>query len=1108
MQCECRHDAGHGQLKVSVRFDRADVQITRTPFGVVVALAGAKTGGPDGGPALPRTVIKVAVPPLQWPARVSVERETFVPLTQRPTFVAPVQRLRPGVSGKSPDQAADTEVAAQPGRIKPSTCRPCPDPERGQSEFPEPFDAPPIVPPDPRLYAEAVRSPRPVAAPLTIEQIGLVRIAQIELNPIRLTPEGHLELCTSCDVVVSYTDQEPLADRALSHRALEARLGREIDPDLLAPLPGPTVTSRAQAKRLTDIARAEVINPDLVWEYGRHWTDIYLATEYLIVTDDCEWNPETMMPSAARPGLVAAFKRLAQWKSSRGVRARVVTISEILSGQFGDCRTGARDLQEVIRRFLKLVVPQWGVSWLLLGGDIDVVPIRRAAGAVEGHMAVGADDPPKDNVSFWTGTFLKMNAAAPGTWWMAGAANVLMRADNGRVIPYDAAGTSNATTPGWFFTTSNSYATRTTAATSFVRVNGPAAVVNTTLQWLYNWNTIPTDFYYASLNSFVISDISIATPLGTFTLPWVYFPEHDWDADGNGVYGQHTSGGDMDGVVMATDVSVGRAPVATADQANAFVDKVKRYEGFSAPFAVPLHASTWPRRVVLAASNWGGPLALSSTAAMPPAENRYHHPAGAAHSIIKLETAPSSFQQALITEISDTDRRIVPYLETAGPGGRGWHFAKSATDLGVSELLIPLPFPFSFTLRFPIPSQWIVVFAPLVELTPVRFLIDHPAQDSSMADQEALREQLQAELPIYNTFTRLYEDDLDLTPGQAAAAPVQYLTAARLRAALEASPHIVSLSGHGNSDGCCTAGVWMAAGLTNEMPFIGYADSCLTNQVDADDAFSEALVYNPSGGAAAYVGNTRFSWIGVGDNFQRAFFHRLTATRHLGLLNDSRVGLYGTTGANTVYDRWAVFALNLTGDPEMQVHKKSGRRLDITIDGVAGRKPFVVKIVEVKPPKPVPDPWPFAETFVHVRQGERVFTTTTDARGEARLDLSTFALGEVEVTVSHQEALPRQVRMRLTGPAWVEGLVLEVSHREGGDRTAVRLRTAEGEREFFALGERPDYRLILDALENAFVAKESIALLVDSVEDGGAIERFRFRRQEDAGGSGASGRSA
>jgi hypothetical protein len=98
---------------------------------------------------------------------------------------------------------------------------------------------------------------------------------------------------------------------------------------------------------------------------------------------------------------------------------------------------------------------------------------------------------------------------------------------------------------------------------------------------------------------------------------------------------------------------------------------------------------------------------------------------------------------------------------------------------------------------------------------------------------------------------------------------VQHLGSPRLQAALNAAPHIVSLSGHGSGNGCCGGSVWMASGLTNgDQAFIGYADSCLTNQVDSDDAFSEALVCAPNGGAVAYVGNTRFSY-GVGDNFQR-----------------------------------------------------------------------------------------------------------------------------------------------------------------------------------------------------------------------------------------------
>ena len=72
---------------------------------------------------------------------------------------------------------------------------------------------------------------------------------------------------------------------------------------------------------------------------------------------------------------------------------------------------------------------------------------------------------------------------------------------------------------------------------------------------------------------------------------------------------------------------------------------------------------------------------------------------------------------------------------------------------------------------------------------------------------------------------------------------------------MNAGPHVVSLSAHGNSGGCCGAGNAMASGLTNGWhTFIVYADSCLTNQVDASDAFSEELLKNSMGGAVACVG--------------------------------------------------------------------------------------------------------------------------------------------------------------------------------------------------------------------------------------------------------------
>lgn len=1129
MRCDCSRPDDHSKsIKVEVAFDPDSLHLRNTIFGTQIELQGARPSGEIGAPALPRFVVKVAVPPLQWPTRMEVSHQHFVQVTREPVFIAPVQPLRPGAlpAEKAPQDygAAETERP----EIKWSCFRK--DQERDRTQFPEPFPAPTAVPPDAHLYEKSIRSPRPLARPLSIETIGLTRIARIEINPVRQNAAGQLELCTRCEIELTYSEQRPLADKEVALRQLEAKLGRKVDPSRLMPQPEPVVTSRLQAKKLADLARSEVVNVEMITDLDRYWPYLEMPADYLIITDNRSWDAATITPGAPIPGIVEAFQKLATWKRSRGVTAKVVTITNIIAGRYGDFRTGSRDLQEVIRKFLKQVVPNWGVSWLLLGGDVGLVPIRKVAGAIEGHIGVGTDNPPKDNQSFWTGSYLKMNVVNAGVWWPGlSTSSILVNPANGQLIPYDPAHTSNATNPGWYFTTNrfvltdlvdtdlvtphvgegpspgvlDPYDVPSSSAGTHVRVNGPAWLVNTTLQWLYEWNTIPTDLYYSSLDSYIIAEYEIEGPFGIdFSIPYVWFPEHDWDAANNGLYGQHNNSGDLDGVVTKTDISVGRAPVDSAAQAEAFVKKVIAYESFRSPDNGLRLDGNWPRRVVLASSNWGGAAAAATaTASDPPGDNRYHHAAGSQHSIIKLAQPMWATGLALVAEISSTDRRVIPYGEFTGDGGRGWHFARSATDLSVSEIVIPMPWGPPF--RFPMPSQWVAVFGPLAELTPLQYLLVDPAQDGSMADQEQLRVQLQSELPKWDSYTRLYEDELDLTPAQAAAAPLQHLTDARLQTALNAKPHILSLSGHGNSDGCCGGSAWMAGMLTNGYEtFIGYADSCLTNQIDATDAFSEALVYNPSGGAVGYVGNTRFSWIGVGDNFQRAFFHRLTAVDHLGLLNDSRCGLLGATGYQTVYERWAIFALNLMGDPEMKVKKGPSRFFDIYVgDGLVTelkRRPIKIRVVEARPPKPVPpDPPPLADVLVHIRQGETSFTARTDRNGEAQFDLSSLATGEVVLTVSQDGFAPYQIATRIAGPDWARGIVTEISHRtEGEARSLIRLRGDDGERRFYAGGDSPDYRLILDAAENAFLSQEPISLWVDSVEDGGTIERFRFARPD------------
>ena len=116
---------------------------------------------------------------------------------------------------------------------------------------------------------------------------------------------------------------------------------------------------------------------------------------HLIITDNYSW-PEsialadgtTRPPTIAERGasltgdMIAEFERLAEWKTAKGMQSRVVTVSQIVSGNFGHFTQGgfARDLQEVIRNFVKHAYKNWGTLYLLIGGDVGVVPMRKVAG--------------------------------------------------------------------------------------------------------------------------------------------------------------------------------------------------------------------------------------------------------------------------------------------------------------------------------------------------------------------------------------------------------------------------------------------------------------------------------------------------------------------------------------------------------------------------------------------------------------------------------------------------------------------------------------------------------------------------------------------------------
>ena len=92
--------------------------------------------------------------------------------------------------------------------------------------------------------------------------------------------------------------------------------------------------------------------------------------EYVIITDT---------------NFVSTFQPLADWKTQKGVPAKIVTTQWIYTHYTG------YDNAEKIRNFIKDAYQNWGTLWVLLGGDTNVVP-DRAAWAMDCEAGISPDE--------------------------------------------------------------------------------------------------------------------------------------------------------------------------------------------------------------------------------------------------------------------------------------------------------------------------------------------------------------------------------------------------------------------------------------------------------------------------------------------------------------------------------------------------------------------------------------------------------------------------------------------------------------------------------------------------------------------------------------------
>jgi len=845
-------------------FQRDDLTINETIEGMKFILKGCRIEGEPGAPAFPVKKLKIALPPKMRAVKLRLKVVNDIPITRGKTFVACVQPpVSPFLLRK--EEAVD------------------------------------FVLPDEKLYQSAMSVKGFVTVMGELLHIGNFPVAVVEIIPLRYNSDGTVQMIEHCILTVSLEkDDEVFVKPQITYhqRYREHSIVHEmvVNPDLVRRTP----LHLRKVKKLAEVVPEPIDIPGSITRMGAPSLAVPKRVDYLILTDNDKWDDQSMTTTGSAGDLVSEFKRLAAHKKKRGYRVHVARVKDIVDGNYGDFKTGTRDLQEVIRNFLKHFVASRGVEWLLLGGDVSIIPHRLACGNAWGTIYKGSLD--KKNTSKWKGTYLGMRVDDRD---LGHVDHRLTNYATGEIIPFDSGGTSDSTTPGWYHTTDSTFSTKSAIRTEWIRVNGPAAVANEIMVWYTPTNMIPTDMYYSSLYS------------SMYNRPGL----HDWDLLDNRLYGQHNYGNiSLDGVDFSVDVGIGRAPVESVAEAKIFVDKVITYDKWGDSH----HISEYNRfkKMLFVAEHWARyfhTLTPQSGNNMPPGNERFSTDLSAGYALLHSgKFSKNNAAGKIICHHSDVSRKVLHFSLAADRNNPGWYYAKSANDLRPNYTVIDLIF---FQIKIPIPTEWVVVYGPNADISPLRYDVDKEGTDSSITQQEELRAWVRSNFGRINQVQRLYSDVTDMPGGSLSGAGLKTLTSENLEDELNGGPHFVSLTGHGNSGEVAHLNEGLMNKLTNgHQTFIAVADSCLTNQFDVNDAIGEKLVKYPNGGAVAYVGNSRYSWIGIGDDFRLAFFKAMKYTRNLATLNDSRCYLAGDTNGRAC-KIWTIFEQTLMGDPEMNVYR-------------------------------------------------------------------------------------------------------------------------------------------------------------------------------------------
>lgn len=892
-----------------------------------------------GKPMLPFVTRSIAIPPGAQALTVSATPLKSEIAATGVTLVEWAQRPRPGQNGPPP---------------------PIYDP--GPDPF---FPAPAAIPLDPSVLKG------PAWPPLLVEENAVADALGYQLTTLRISPVqwslAQEQLILHTEMLVQVTWQGGAAPQ----------LGGGF----------------AEAMQIADL-RSQIVNPEYVLPIPIPAEPLSGDIWYLVVTDNFYWN-EDMTRGGFIGDVAGELQRLADWKKRKGIKAGVVRISDIVNGVYGDFTTGARDLQEVIRNFLKFANQNWNTRWVLLGGDVEIVPARTALGET-GNDGLAhwlesgtTDERPGVGKSKWDASTetLRIHLAPPPFYLPEPFDNstALVDSVSGRAYLHVAA--PSAANPGWAFASSDAYDMESDSPTEFVVLRGPTEeVAHLSPIAALKSNLIPTDFYYASLRSRLYGIAGL----------------HDWDANGNGLYGQHHGADAYDGVNFFANVAVGRAPVKSPRDAQVFVDKVMAYERHPADLFPPSFGS----RALFAAGNWddSAPAVTALGDCADLGEGEYC----SANRFVPFSTTRMRFSSAravtsrwrLVVQFAGGVSQVIPYDPTtrgAAPRRNGYYYCTDQSCATTAEMTIHGS---AGTVTMPLPTQWVQVEFNDVPLPGIgggigTFFFEGVGPDDAVSQKEHVRWELSLLASGLSAHTRLYQDvrDAPAEPG----VPTRALSAREITSYMATGVNVASFSGHGLPGGCCGFDSSLVPGYDNGVRGgVAFVDSCLTNAFDEPRAVSELLLLSPDGGFAGYVGSTRVGWIGYGANFEQLFWSRLPFTRRVGELLNARV-VYAHNDA----DLWSIFALNLLGDPEMELW--SGTPATLRVEHPSRVRAGSLFAVGVR----TADDAPLVGARVTITYADGAFVSgLTDADGQYRFRARGADGDRLGVTVTHPDHRP------------------------------------------------------------------------------------------------------